>query len=347
MSVLLQTTSEIEPSKNELISANKTEDTSKINYSKMKNDELKSICKELKIKGITGKKKNELIEMIKQRDSTPVSAQKIEAKTDVKVELPVKVEMNWTGWSEKSKDIPFKSTQTGVGDGEQKMSGELDTPIKGQNSSFDMSLTLNGIKVKCDVKKLDSQNDFNTGKTGRDVLRPIKMLHTTLLDSISTFENSDIFTREQREKFATVKDTSPDELAVGTLHKIKEICEILHEKKTTIRSNLPSVQCMLYSQIKEMPLDIFYHNCQKLGLEFPSEFTPHIEPILILQKMEHAYIDKPAKFMEDLNNIVEKIFNDIRIIIVDDKNGYIILPDITRIKFYRITRGNPRFQVLF
>jgi hypothetical protein len=62
--------------------------------------------------------------------------------------------------------------------------------------------------------------------------------------------------------------------------------------------------------------------------------------------MEHAYIDKPAKFMEDLNNIVEKLFNDIRIIIVDDKNGYII-PDITRIKFYRITRGNPRFQVLF
>jgi hypothetical protein len=373
MSDLLQTTSEIEPSKNELISTNKIEDTSKMNYSKMKNNKLKAICKELKIKGITGKKKNELIEMIKQKDAMPNSyeqslkgrpelvrtptstspvffagsAQKIEAKTDVKVEPPVKVEMSWTEWSEKSKNTPFKSTQNGVGDGEQKMSCELDTPIKGQNSSFDMSLTLNGICVKCDVKKLDSQNDFNTGKTGRDFLRPMKMLHTTLLDSISIFENSDIFTREQREKFATVKDASPDELAVGTLHKIKEICEILHEKKTTIHSNLPSVPCTLYSQIKEMPLDIFYHNCQKLGLEFPSEFTPHIESIIILQKMEHAYIDNPAKFMEDLNNIVEKLFNDIRIIIVDEQKGYIILPDITRIRFYRITRGSPRFQVIF
>jgi hypothetical protein len=307
--------------------------------------------------------------MIKQKDATPnsyeqsslelvrtptstspaffaVSAQKIEAKTVVKVEPPVM--MNWTGWSEKSKDIPFKSTLNGVGDGEQKMSGELDTPIKGQNSSFDMSPTLNGIEVKCDVKKLDSQKDFNTGKTGRDFLRPMKMLHTTLLDSISIFENSDIFTREQREKFATVKDTSPDELAVGTLHKIKEICEILHEKKTTIRSNLPSVPCTLYSQIEEeLPLDIFYHIFQKLGLEFPSEFTPHIESIIILQKIEHAYIDKPAKFMEDLNNIVEKLFNDIRIIIVDEQKGYIILPDITRIAFYRITRGSPRFKVIF
>jgi hypothetical protein len=351
MSDILQPTSEIKPCKNELISTNKTEDTFKMNYSKMKKDELRAICKKLKIKGITGKKKNELIEMIniemiKQRDATSVSAQKIEAKTDIKVEPLVK-EMNWIGWSEKSKDIPFKSTQKGVGDGEQKMSGELDTPIKGQNSSFDMSPTLNGIKVKCDVKKLDSQNDFNTGKTGRDVLRPMKMLHTTLLDSISTCANSDIFTCEQKENFANVKDTSPDELSVGTLHKLKEICEILHEMKKNIRSNLPSVPCTLYNQIKEMSLDIFYHNCQKLGIEFPSEFTPYIETILILQKMEHAYIDKPAKFMEDLNNIVEKLFNDIRIIIVDDKKGYIILPDITRIKFYRITRGNPRFQVLF
>ena len=64
-----------------------------MNYSKMKKDELKALCKERKIKGITGKSKEELIEMITQRDATPVSASKIEAKTDVKVEPVVKVEM--------------------------------------------------------------------------------------------------------------------------------------------------------------------------------------------------------------------------------------------------------------
>ena len=63
-----------------------------MNYSKMKKDELKAICKERKIKGITGKNKEELIEMIKQRDATPVSAPKIEAETDVKAKAPVKVE---------------------------------------------------------------------------------------------------------------------------------------------------------------------------------------------------------------------------------------------------------------
>ncbi len=67
-----------------------------MNYSKMKKDELKALCKERKIKGITGKSKEELIEMITQRDATPVSAPKIEAKTDVKVEPAVKVEMTST-----------------------------------------------------------------------------------------------------------------------------------------------------------------------------------------------------------------------------------------------------------
>jgi len=62
----------------------------------MKKDELKALCKERKIKGITGKSKEELIEMITQKDSTPVSASKIEAKTDVKVEPVVKAEMTST-----------------------------------------------------------------------------------------------------------------------------------------------------------------------------------------------------------------------------------------------------------
>ena len=171
------------------------------------------------------------------------------------------------------------------------------------------------------------------------------MLHTTLLDYISIFENSDIFSREQRDSFAYVKDKSPDELAVGTLKKIKKICEILNKKKTTLRSSLPRVPFTLFNKT-EISLDIAYGICQKSGIDFPSEFTHHIETILILQKMEHIYIDKPSKFMEDLHKLVGKLINDMGIIIVDDKKGFIILTDITRIKFYRITRGHPRFQVL-
>jgi hypothetical protein len=69
--------------------------TSETTYSTMKKDELKAICKERKIKGITGKTKDELIKMIEQRDATPVSvAPNNEAKTNVKRKTNVKEKQN-------------------------------------------------------------------------------------------------------------------------------------------------------------------------------------------------------------------------------------------------------------
>lgn len=50
-----------------------------MNYFKMNKKELKALCKKHKIKGITGKRKDELIEMITQRDAMQVLAPKIEA----------------------------------------------------------------------------------------------------------------------------------------------------------------------------------------------------------------------------------------------------------------------------
>ena len=65
-----------------------------MNFSTMKKDELKSICKDRKIKGITGKTKDELIKMIQQRDTMPISEQKNESKTNVKRKIHVKETQN-------------------------------------------------------------------------------------------------------------------------------------------------------------------------------------------------------------------------------------------------------------
>ena len=270
-----------------------------------------------------------------------------EMRPNVKVEPQVKVEMNWISWSEKSKDISFESSIKGVGDGEQKVAFELDTPFFGQNSTYDMMPTLNGVKIKCDVKKLDKQNDFNTGKEGRDVLRPIKTFLTVLLDCLSIFTKSDVFTSDEKLALLQFHDVSPDELAVGTLKKLKEACMMLFLKKQMLRSTLPIVQFTVFSQITEIPVDQVYHICQKSGIVFPAEVYSFMETILILQKMDHIYIDEPERLMEDLNSLVGKIFTDIKVIIVDQKKGYMMLDDINMIQFYRITRGHPRFKVIF
>ena len=315
-----------------------------MNYSKMKTDELKAICKEKNIKGYSRKNKEELIEMIKQRGAPPVSAPKIEAETDGNVIPPVKVDMNWIPWSEKSKNIPFESTIKAVGHGEQKVSWELNTAFRGQNSSYDMMPILNGIKTKCEVKKLDAKNDFNTAKEGRDVLRRTKVLHTTLLDSLNDFIESDLFTPEEKATLVCVKDVSPDEVAEGTQQRLIKALVMLNTKRETLRSMLPST---INGQTKEVTLDKYYMVCKILGNDFPLEYSSYIDTILILQKLDHIYIDEPSKFMEDLHALVGKLFVDTRIILVDKDKGYMILPDANRIRFLRITRGNPRFQVMF
>ena len=77
-----------------------------MDYSKKSKAELKAFCKERKIKGITGKNVKDLIKMLSNYDEkqlcdaftnkntiAPVLEPKVEAKTDVKLEQPVKVDI--------------------------------------------------------------------------------------------------------------------------------------------------------------------------------------------------------------------------------------------------------------
>jgi hypothetical protein len=50
--------------------------------------------------------------------------------------------------------------------------------------------------------------------------------------------------------------------------------------------------------------------------------------------------------MNPLNSLVS-IFSGLKLIFVDEKKGYCILDNISNIKFERITRGHPRFRLLF
>ena len=95
--------------------APKTQEVSKMNYSKMKKNDLVAICRERNIKGFSGKKKDELIEMITQSNATPVLASSIEAKTTSRYEafimahphydfLPKEQKQNWVCVSDKGKN---------------------------------------------------------------------------------------------------------------------------------------------------------------------------------------------------------------------------------------------------
>ena len=256
--------------------------------------------------------------------------------------------MNWIPWTDKSNGIPFKHTMPGIGDGEEKVAAELGTVVLGQNSPYDMMPVLNGVATKCDVKKLDKQNDFNTGVEGSNALRLLKMKHVTLLESIQALRESPLLTSQEKMTLNFFADTSPDELAVGTLRNLVETCKMLHGKWKEITGSLPTVAPFQDAQGPvSMPLDLYWIVCQRIGRPFPVEFASFESTLQILQLLDHIYIRNPLTLMEDLQGLVQRIFQGLTLILVDEKKGYMFLSNLNRVKFMRITRGHPRFQIVF
>jgi hypothetical protein len=252
----------------------------------------------------------------------------------------------WINWTDKSKDISFKTTIKGVGDGEQKVASELNTNILGQNSDFDMKIIIEGIEYECDVKKLDN-NTFNTGVKGRNALRPIKTKITDLLNSFRKILSSNILTQEEITILQDFEEVSPDELCVSNIQKLNKILHLLHKKRQELILTLPNIQPFIKKDgsIVEMNLFDYYNICLILKQDIPEEFNKFKDILMLLNDISHEYIINPDELNNSLNTLVS-IFSGLKLIFVDEKKGYCILNDILNIRFERITRGHPRFRLV-
>ena len=246
----------------------------------------------------------------------------------------------WKQWTKKSDDIAFKSCKNGVGDGEEKVAHELESIVLGQNSTYD--LNIDGIKYE--VKKLDKQNDFNTAKNGRSVLRPILKDIDGLLDSLHELGSL----KDYKELLKPFKNVYSDELAAGTIRKLLSVVEILHAKRIKLLESIPTE--LFYQKEDDKPLsirlDLYFRICKETKQDFSKKYVS-LEPIMeIIQLMNNKYIQEPDLFTKDLDTLPVNFFKDVVLIIVDKHKGYMFIDDISKVKFLRITRGNPRFQII-
>lgn len=248
--------------------------------------------------------------------------------------------MLWKQWTKKSENIAFKSCKNGVGDGEEKVAHELESIVLGQNSTYD--LHIDGINYE--VKKLDKKNDFNTAKKGRSVLRPILKDIDGLLDSLHELG----LLKEYKELLKPIENVYSDELAVGTIRKLISVVEILNEKLLKLLELIPTE--LFYQKEDEKPLsirlDLYFRICKETKQDFPEKYVS-LEPIMkIIQLMNNKYIQEPDLLNKDLDTLPVNFLKDVSLIIVDKHKGYMFIDDISKVKFLRITRGNPRFQII-
>jgi hypothetical protein len=274
---------------------------------------------------------------------------KCESKTSFSKKSKVTMEtIPYIPWTDKSKDVAYKSSIVGIGHGEYRVAAEFGTTPLGQNSPYDMDITIDGISMKADVKQLDKKT-FNTGVEGRNYLRPIKNNINNLLELLPKIVATLDFTNEQKKEFnALQKDgVSPDEFSAGSVKALRIVCTILNNKQKELRAMLPIVKPLVdpyTSSTIEMTVESYHKLFTDLNFPFPEELKPYNNHLHILSVLNHPYINDPTKLDKDLQSLVG-IFHDVVLIFVDEEKGYYILKEIEgNIKFERITRGHPRFR---
>ena len=220
-------------------------------------------------------------------------------------------------WSDKSKDVPFKSSQKCVGNGEEKLAIELDilTPLGGQNRTIDLiHPNMGNISVK------DMTNDDCT--LGTDGCNNMRKIFRTIIN-----------------------------LFVCWIIKYKSKCELANKFYNEINKKYGSSRTTIICGVDR--LELSKTNLQKLN-ELFNELKKH-KSEKKYESLESEYIndivnslgDKSLQdmFLQDmLNECVRKEATIMTLIIVDEKQGWLIVKDINKLSCPRITRGAPRIN---
>lgn len=218
----------------------------------------------------------------------------------------------YQAWSDKSKDIPFKSSQKCVGNGEGKLAKErgISTPLGGQNSTVDLMDPIMGALTVKDM----TNDDCTLGTEGCNDMRAI---------------------------FRTTA-----QLFLNWILKYKLKCELANKFYNEINRKYGSSRTTIIDGIDRFELS-------KTNLQKLNELLNQLK----IRKSENKYDSLKSEYIDDVvNSLGDKSFQDMlnecvrkeaimmTLIIVDEKQGWLIVKDINKLSCPRITRGAPRIN---
>jgi hypothetical protein len=218
-----------------------------MNYSNNTIQELKTICKERKIKGISGKKKQALIELIMQNEG---------GKTDVKVELSVKVarkEVQAHGFSWEKETITNIYHATNEELKEIKYTGKTDLPAKfNRLDNCDISVKTTGSKnAVCMGDCLRVFDAMGSGKPIHMVVIHYIQDDTTNQKKVANIIEIDL-TNSRDLLFGTLTRSQIEDIdkAVKSVPQKRKPTEEEYKKMYSIRDSMQELSGAIHLDIK-------------------------------------------------------------------------------------------------
>jgi hypothetical protein len=267
----------------------------------------------------------------------------------------------WNPWTIKSINIPFKSTETAVGDGEKMLGAEFNVLPLGQNFAYD--LDVNG--EKWEVKKCDDANSFRLGVEVSKHYTPIISNVIRILEKLISIK-SEILDSEIGEfikicivKIETVSGSSKNLLLDGLIKN--EVSESNLNKVNDIIEDLKSILLIegslnLFSAIDGIKRDynildaykkIIIENIskeEKIKLIGDNDiYNRLLITNLILDDID---IFKNNTLREKLNLIIRGVFHNVKLVLVHQDFGYKPITNLNSIYCNRITSGSPRCKLV-
>ncbi|GGC82414.1 hypothetical protein GCM10011508_07180 [Flavobacterium lutivivi] len=266
----------------------------------------------------------------------------------------------WNSWTIKSVNIPFKSTEIAVGDGEQKLGVEFDVVPLGQNFAYD--LEING--ERWEVKKLDSDNSFRLGVEVATHYTPIISNVIRILEKLiivkSHILDSEIgnFIKDCILDIENISGRS-NTLLLDGLRK-NEVSESNLDKANDVISKLKSIllyqgTMTLYSSVNGLKQDynildafrkIIIENISiddKISLIGDKDVYNRL--LITNLIFDDISIFDNHTLREKLNQIIRSVFNNVKLVLVHENYGYKPITNLQSIYCNRITSGLPRCKL--
>lgn len=272
----------------------------------------------------------------------------------------------WNSWTIKSEEIPFKSKEGGIGDGENKLGIEYGVKPLGQNTTYDLDIDL--YNEKWEVKKLDSDNSFRMGiginSSYREVINCVlKIVEHLLVIEKSLIGSGTELIKDIKACIKKVKSISgrtttylidglrKNEVSASNLEKANFIIEVIKkyiikdEKKVSMYSSFDGSKQEYSSFVafnklryEAIPLE------HKLSLLGGSDFYNRLLITNIIGSDIDIFRDSTLK--EVLNSLVRDSFSSIKLVLVHEEKGYKPITNLESIYCNRITSGNPRCKIV-